>query len=118
MLKGSGLALMCELLAGALTGSGTAGPGQRRICNGMLSIYVTPAALGTEDALAAETRAYLDFFKSAKPMPGAEVLLPGEPERRMRAERLAEGVPLPEPVWETLLAAGRPHGLDGNAYRD
>ncbi|MBE7203273.1 MAG: Ldh family oxidoreductase, partial [Parafilimonas terrae] len=38
--KGSGLALMCELLAGALTGSGTAGPGRRRICNGMLSIYV------------------------------------------------------------------------------
>lgn len=84
----------------------------------MLSIYVTPAALGTEDVLAAETRAYLDFFKSAKPMPGAEVLLPGEPERRMRAERLAEGVPLPALVWETLLAAGRPHGLDGNAYRD
>ncbi|MCJ2063859.1 Ldh family oxidoreductase [Methylobacterium sp. J-088] len=115
--KGSGLALMCELLAGALTGSGTAGPGKRRICNGMLSIYVTPAALGTEDVLATEARAYLDFFKSARPMPGAEVLLPGEPERRMRVQRLAEGVPLPEPVWETLLAAGRPHGLDGDAYR-
>jgi uncharacterized oxidoreductase len=84
----------------------------------MLSIYVMPEAFGTENALAAEARTYLDFFKSAKPMPGAEVLLPGEPERRMRAERLADGVPLPEPVWETLLAAGRPHGLDGNAYRD
>ncbi|GJE47495.1 Hydroxycarboxylate dehydrogenase B [Methylobacterium tardum] len=116
--KGSGLALICELLAGAFTGSGAAGPGKRRICNGMLSIYVMPEAFGTENALAAEARTYLDFFKSAKPMPGAEVLLPGEPERRMRAERLADGVPLPEPVWETLLAAGRPHGLDGNAYRD
>src|SRR4051794_7481266 len=84
--KGSGLALICELLAGAFTGSGAAGPGQRRICNGMLSIYVMPEAFGTENALAAEARTYLDFFKSAKPMPGAEVLLPGEPERRMRAE--------------------------------
>ena len=32
--KGSGLALMCELLAGALTGSGCCGPGPRRFCNG------------------------------------------------------------------------------------
>jgi hydroxycarboxylate dehydrogenase B len=115
--KGSGLALMCELLAGALTGSGTAGPGRRRLCNGMLSIYVTPEAFGREDALAAEARTYLDFVRSAGPMPGAEVLLPGQPERRTRAQRLAEGVPLPEPVWETLLAAGRPHGLDGESYR-
>ena len=116
--KGSGLALMCELLAGALTGSGTAGPGPRRFCNGMLSLYMTPEAFGSADAAAAEARAYLDFVRTAQPVPGGDVLLPGEPERRMRARRLAEGVPLPDPVWETLLAAGRPHGLDGDAYRD
>ncbi|MEH3144399.1 MAG: malate/lactate/ureidoglycolate dehydrogenase [Methylobacterium frigidaeris] len=116
--KGSGLALLCELLAGALTGSGTCGPGQRRFCNGMLSIYLTPQAFGSDDAVAAETRAYLDFFKSARPaVPGGEVLLPGEPERRTRATRLAEGVPLTDPVWETLLAAGRDRGLDGERYR-
>ena len=43
--KGSGLALACELLAGALTGSGTCGPGER-IHNGMLSIYIDPRAHG------------------------------------------------------------------------
>ena len=115
--KGSGLALLCELLAGALTGSGTAGPGPRRFCNGMLSLYMTPEAFGSQDAMVQETRAYLDFFKGARPVPGGEVLLPGEPERRTRAKRLADGVPLPDPVWETLLAAGRPFGLDGEAYR-
>jgi hydroxycarboxylate dehydrogenase B len=115
--KGSGLALMCELLAGALTGSGTAGPGPRRFCNGMLSLYLTPEAFGSGDAVASEARAYLDFVGAARPVPGGDVLLPGEPERRTRAQRLGEGVPLPDPVWETLLAAGRPHGLDGDAYR-
>ncbi|GJD52426.1 Hydroxycarboxylate dehydrogenase B [Methylobacterium crusticola] len=116
--KGSGLALMCELIAGALTGSGTAGPGPKRFCNGMLSLYMTPQVFGSEDALAAETRTYLDFFRSARPAaPGGEVLLPGEPERRTRAQRLAEGVPLPDPVWETLLTAGRARGLDGETYR-
>ncbi|MDP4026293.1 malate/lactate/ureidoglycolate dehydrogenase [Methylobacterium sp. NEAU 140] len=114
--KGSGLALMCELLAGALTGSGTAGPGTRRVCNGMLSIYLAPDAFGPDAAIAEEARTYLAFLKEARPAPGAEVLVPGEPERRRRAERLAEGVPLPDPVWETLLEAGRPHGLDGDRY--
>ncbi|MFE1602125.1 malate/lactate/ureidoglycolate dehydrogenase [Methylobacterium sp. ID0610] len=116
--KGSGLALMCELIAGALTGSGTAGPGPKRFCNGMLSIYMTPEAFGSANAVATETRTYLDFFKGARPAsPDGEVLLPGEPERRTRAQRLAEGVPLPDPVWATLLEAGRPHALDGEAYR-
>lgn len=115
--KGSGLSLMCELLAGALTGSGTSGPGPRRICNGMLSLYMTPEAFGTDEAIAREAKIYLDFLRSARPVPGGEVLLPGEPERRMRVERLASGVPLPDPVWDTLLEAGRPHGLDGDSYR-
>jgi uncharacterized oxidoreductase len=115
--KGSGLALMCELLAGALTGSGTCGPGQRRFCNGMLSIYMSPGYFGSEEAFAQEARAYLDFFKSARPAtPGGEVLLPGEPERRTRAKRLAEGVPLQDEVWASLCALGAEHGLDGAAY--
>lgn len=111
--KGSGLALMCELLAGALTGSGTCGPGERRFCNGMLSIYITPAFLGSGDAFAAEARGYIDFFKSSRPaIPGEDVLLPGEPERRTKADRLANGVPLPDEVWESLRSVARGSGID------
>ena len=116
--KGSGLALMCELLAGALTGSGTAGPGPRRFCNGMLSIYVDPQLCGPQDALAAEVHAYLDFLRCARPAAAdGAVLLPGEPERLTRARRSADGVPLPDAVWDTLLLAGRGHGLEGDGYR-
>jgi len=111
--KGSGLALMCELLAGALTGSGTCGPGERRFCNGMLSIYITPRFLDSDDGFAAEARSYIDFFKSSRPAtPDGEVLLPGEPERRTKAERLANGVPLPQEVWESLRVVARDSGLD------
>ena len=39
--KGSGLALMCELLGGSLTGTGATRP-ERRFANGMFSIYVDP----------------------------------------------------------------------------
>ena len=49
--KGSGLALLCELLAGALTGSGCCGPGPRRFCNGMLSIYMAPGCFASPGRL-------------------------------------------------------------------
>src|ERR1700749_353999 len=39
--KGSGLALICELLGGALTGTGATAP-NRRFAHGMLSFYIDP----------------------------------------------------------------------------
>ncbi|MDQ4061333.1 MAG: Ldh family oxidoreductase, partial [Pseudomonadota bacterium] len=58
--KGSGLALMCELLAGALTGSGCAGPSPKPFGNGMLSIYMAPAFFDSADDIAAEARRYIE----------------------------------------------------------
>ncbi len=127
--KGSGLSLMIELLAGALTGSGCAGPPPRPdkgaifdargdsparpVNNGMLSIFLKPAAFAGEDAFVAEARSYVEFFKSSKPALGAdEILTPGEPERRTRARREAEGIPLPEETWAIIVAAGEQVGLD------
>ncbi len=112
--KGSGLAFMCEVLAGALTGGGCAGPGPRdRITNGMLSIYMSPAAFGSGAGFGDEVRRYVDFFKSSRPdHAGGEVLAPGEPELRYRAKRLREGVPLEADTWEALRSAARGAGLD------
>jgi uncharacterized oxidoreductase len=112
--KGSGLAFMCEILAGALTGGGCAGPAERsRIANGMLSIYMSPAAFGSDVAFAEEVRRYVEFFKSSRPdHPGGEVLTPGEPELRYRAKRLKAGVPLEAETWEALRSAARNAGLD------
>ena len=52
-------------------------------------------------------------LKSAKPgTPGGEILVPGEPEVRMRARRLAEGVPLPDDTWAAIVETARSVGLD------
>ena len=111
--KGSGLSIMMELLAGALTGSGCSGPGPRRLANGMLSIYLDPATLDTDHTFAAEVGQYVAFIKSAKAVtPDGEVLLPGEPERRKEAQRLAEGIELPERTWNEILAAAERAGLE------
>lgn len=113
--KGSGLALACELLAGALTGSGTCGPGER-VHNGMLSIYIDPSRLDDGHGWAEGVRAYLDYVRTSRPAdPAQPVLTPGEPERQRRAERQANGMPLSAPAWESILATGEGLGLDRRA---
>ena len=115
--KGSGLALICELLAGALTASGCCGPGERQLANGMLSIYIDPKALGLAEAMAAEAGRYLDWVTSSKPAaPGGEVLLPGKPERRKRAIRLRDGIPVPDDGWESIRETAQTAKLRLEAY--
>lgn len=109
--KGSGLALMCELLGGSLTGTGATEDG-KLFANGMFSIYVDPTKLDVADFFDADVKRYVDFVKSAKPMKGvAQVLAPGEPERIARAERLKNGVPLTDDAWEAIKATARTYGV-------
>jgi len=117
--KGSGLALMCELLGGSLTGMKATGegldggPGFRG--NGMLSFYVDPKVVDPEDMFPQDVARYIAYFKGAKPaVQGGEVLIPGEPEQRTRAQRLKEGIPLPDNTWASILAAARETGVDEN----
>ncbi|MBI1398257.1 MAG: malate/lactate/ureidoglycolate dehydrogenase [Betaproteobacteria bacterium] len=110
--KGSGLALMCEVLGGALSGNGCTAP-DRRFANGMLSIYIDPARLDPDDMFPAEVKRYLAFVKSARPAAeGQEILLPGEPEKRMREERLANGIPLSDETWSLLGECARSVGVN------
>jgi uncharacterized oxidoreductase len=114
--KGSGLAVICELFAGALTGGSTIHPRHPRkggAINNMFSVIVDPGALGDAAACLEETEAVIDFAKSAKPRTGFdEVLLPGEPERRRRADRLASGIEVDERSWQEILAAAATAGVE------
>ena len=112
--KGSGLAFMCEMLAGALTGGGTSGPvaERARISNGMLSLYLSPDAFGTRAEFEAAGRAYVDWVLAANPAtPGEPVLAPGDKEAATRADRLAHGLPLTPETWESILAVARRLGV-------
>jgi uncharacterized oxidoreductase len=110
--KGSGLALMCELLGGALTGNGASNP-EKRWSQGMFSFYVDPERIDPEHLLPAELSRFLAYVKSTKPIDANEpVLLPGEPEAKRRAERLETGIPLTEETCDALRATARSVGLD------
>src|SRR5437773_5624858 len=91
--KGSGLAFICELLGGALTGTG-ATAADRRFANGMLAFYVDPKVIDTSNFFDEEISRYTDFIRETKPVTGVErVLVPGELDRKMRADRTRNGVP-------------------------
>jgi uncharacterized oxidoreductase len=110
--KGSGLALMCELLGGALTGNGASNP-ETRWSQGMFSFYVDPERIDPEHLLPAELSRFLAYVKSTKPIDANEpVLLPGEPEARRRADRIANGVPLTQETCDALRATARSVGVD------
>lgn len=114
--KGSGLSMVCELLAGALTGSGCAGPGSPRFANGMLSVYVDPGCFDVDGHVAQDIAAYLEWFGTARPaVQGGEVLSPGVPERRKKADRLANGLTIPDATWAAILDAADLSGLGRDA---
>jgi LDH2 family malate/lactate/ureidoglycolate dehydrogenase len=60
-----------------------------------------------------EVARYVAFVKAARPIaPDGEVLVPGEPEARSRAARLADGIPLPDDTWGAIVAAARSVGIN------
>jgi len=113
--KGYGLALICESLAGAFTGGGVfriENQSETGIINNMLSVIIDPDAVGERGALEHEVTALLGWVKASPPRAGFdEVLLPGEPERRRRAERLAGGIGIDEQSWREIRTAALAAGL-------
>ncbi|MBN9586931.1 MAG: malate/lactate/ureidoglycolate dehydrogenase [Afipia sp.] len=115
--KGSGLALICELLGGALTGNG-ATKTDRRFANGMLAIYIDPKVVDPAHFFDGEVARYIAYFKDSKLAQGHDaVLIPGEPEAAMRAERGKNGIPLTEETWGSIVATGRALGIDEAAIK-
>jgi uncharacterized oxidoreductase len=110
--KGSGLAFICELLGGALTGTG-ATSADRRFANGMFAIYVDPRVVDTSNFFDVEISRYVDFIRATKPVAGVDaVLIPGDPEKKTRADRTRNGVPLPDDTWAAIVNTAREVGVD------
>ncbi len=119
--KGFGLAMMCELLGGALAAGMTqrdADASQRRVLNGMFSVLVDPAALADRAGFEAEALAFIDWVRASPPREGFDgVLIAGEPERAHRARRTAEGVPVDATTWREILDAATKLGVDAAAVQ-
>src|SRR5438552_1713777 len=113
--KGYALAVVTELLAGALSGGPTIQPGNPRLggtINNMFAVLVDPARLAGVDWLRREIDGFVEYVKASPPAdPVAPVLVPGDPERMAREERARTGIPVDATTWEEILAAGEKVGL-------
>lgn len=113
--KGYGLAVACELLGGALTGGGTwRGPAnsKRAVVNGMLTILIDPAKLGTQAAFDQEAAAFIDWVQQSPAAAGFDsVQLAGDAERLARITRERDGIEVDEPTWQEIVDAGRKVGV-------
>lgn len=112
--KGFALAVMCELLGGALSGGLVQdhAPSPNPMLNNMLSLVFAPDKLVSRDALADQVARLAAWLRGSPAQPGASgIHLPGEPERTTAQRRLREGIPLPGPTREALAHCARTLGV-------
>ena len=108
--KGYALAILVEVISGVFTGSGITQSIGRMYDHwdqpqdvGHFFMALDPEyTIGRSQFM--ERMGHLwDELKSIPPAPGfGEVMVPGELEERVRQNRLGEGIPLPESVYEEL----------------
>ena len=112
--KGFGLGLMVEIFAGALSG----GPCIREVPitqngNCVFMLLIDPAALGGAAHFAAEVTGLCQFVRGCPTIdPQAEILLPGDPERRALDQRSQQGIPLDEGNWQALVKLAETLGVE------
>jgi uncharacterized oxidoreductase len=111
--KGSGLSIVTDLLAGAVSTGRSSDPQDTILRNNMLSIYIAPAVYAPDGAVAREAQRFLEWVRASPPLdPAVPVLMPGDVERRTRAERMRSGVPVDDKTWADLLEAARSVGIE------
>jgi hydroxycarboxylate dehydrogenase B len=111
--KGSGLAVMVEMMAGAMAGGKRAEQDRKgSFMNSMLAIVIDPAKFNDLASVAAGAASTAAHIRSSRVAPGFnEIQLPGEPERRSGERRGREGIPVDDGTWRDLLAAAAKLGI-------
>lgn len=103
--KGYGLAMIVDILGGALTGDGCGAMPGVPVGNGLLIEVIDPAAFCTRQEFEHNVQAFIDYVRSSKTKQGvSEILLPGEPEMRTTRQRQQEGITIDDNTWQQLQA--------------
>ncbi len=112
--KGYGLCLLVELLAGCLTGAGSPGVASSgyRVGNGVFLQAFDLRRFGPGEHYEALARALVETVRASPPAEGFDaVLLPGDPERRLAAERTRDGIELADSTWSAIASAADELGV-------
>ncbi|NWF86107.1 MAG: Ldh family oxidoreductase [Bryobacteraceae bacterium] len=116
--KGYGLAMLAEILS-AILGGGAFGPElggirftDRPVRVSHCYIAIDVARFMPPGEFTARVAAYCRMMRETPPAKGYdEVLVAGDPEKRIEAERLVGGIPIPDGNWKDLVEAAARLGV-------
>src|SRR5712664_2066580 len=116
--KGYGLAVMVHILGGALSGASFS-PIRNRTQQtsdphniGHFFLAIDPRAFRAEGEFERDLDQVIDVLHQARRAdPAQPVLVAGDPEMATRAERLSEGVPIPDDLMEQLRTVAKSAGV-------
>jgi uncharacterized oxidoreductase len=111
--KGSGLCMVMDIVAGALSGAGCSGSCDAVGLQGLFVTVIDIASFTTAEEFKRQVDELVRYVKSSPALPGVdEILVPGEPEFREERRRLREGIPVEDETWRQVLEAAEAVGLD------
>jgi LDH2 family malate/lactate/ureidoglycolate dehydrogenase len=100
--KGFGLSLFVQLMGSAFSLAGIPGAHEEDGA-GTFILAIDPGLLSSKDEYMKRSRELVEHIKSAKPIPGQEVLLPGEKgDRRARQVEETGEIEIADGVWNEL----------------
>ena len=118
-MKGSGLAMLIDILGGVMTGSAYGGDAKPAFGDfsgpqdvGHMFIAMRPDLFVSRKAFAQRMDTLVDRVKAQPLAEGFdEILMPGEPEERTKAQRRKTGIPLAPAVADELAGEAEKSGL-------
>lgn len=114
--KGFALALLVDVLAGALGGAGCAGSGpgaENGDPNAIFALVIDPEKFGSRSDFTASVEGLVRKLKAVKKMPGVEeILVPGERAARERRRREKEGIPVDAITWSRISKVLKSLGIE------
>ena len=110
--KGFALSMIIEMLSGGLSGAGCSRPDATRVGNAIsITVYSISHFVPLEEFYQ-QIDDFVRYVKSSELAPGFdEIVVPGEPELRIEAQRRAEGIFVEDETWRQIFAAAEKLGV-------
>jgi LDH2 family malate/lactate/ureidoglycolate dehydrogenase len=111
--KGYALALLIDILAGALTGAGCASAREHESQHGAFMIAINIEGFTPQEKFLERVEEFLSKIKETPAVAGVErVMVPGEPEFEAMEARRVKGIPIPEKICHSLFNLAKETGLN------
>ena len=103
--KGFGIGLLLDMFVGGFSGAPCSAPGRPNLsANAVFFLVLDIAQFAGAEHFLQEVTGLTENVRACPKIEGTkEIQIPGDPERRSRAQRLNDGIPLDEGTWGQLM---------------